>query len=120
MSDEIKTTDAPLMCCDRVRAGSDGWRTRYRPCSRKATVERDGKRYCGQHDPHAVAERRQRLDAEGQAKFKEQLAQRQLERAAPDLLAALEAVVSVADRKTDEFDQARAAIAKARGVQNVE
>ena len=33
--------------------------------------------------------------------------------AAPDLLAALEAVVSVADRKTVEFDQARAAIAKA-------
>lgn len=31
------------------------------------------------------------------------------------LLEALEAVVRVADRKTDEFDQARAAIAKARG-----
>jgi hypothetical protein len=39
--------------------------------------------------------------------------------AAPDLLAALEAVVSVADRKTVEFDQAHAAIAKAKGVQNV-
>lgn len=35
--------------------------------------------------------------------------------AAPDLLAALEAVVRVADRATVEFDQARAAIAKARG-----
>jgi len=33
--------------------------------------------------------------------------------AAPDLLAALRAVVSVADRKTDEFDLAHAAIAKA-------
>lgn len=33
--------------------------------------------------------------------------------AAPDLLAALRAVVSVADRATQEFDQARAAIAKA-------
>lgn len=32
-----------------------------------------------------------------------------------ELLEALEAVVRVADRKTDEFDQARAAIAKARG-----
>jgi hypothetical protein len=39
--------------------------------------------------------------------------------AAPDLLAALEAVVSVADRKTVEFDQARAAIAKAKGAKNV-
>lgn len=35
--------------------------------------------------------------------------------AAPDLLEALEAVVSVADRATVEFDLARAAIAKARG-----
>ncbi len=33
--------------------------------------------------------------------------------AAPDLLAALKAVVAVADRNTDEFNAARAAIAKA-------
>jgi len=33
--------------------------------------------------------------------------------AAPELLAALRAVVAVADRKTDEFDMARAAMAKA-------
>lgn len=33
--------------------------------------------------------------------------------AAPDLLAALIGVLRVADRKTDEFDAARAAIAKA-------
>lgn len=35
--------------------------------------------------------------------------------AAPDLLAALQGVLRVADRKTDEFDAARAAIAKATG-----
>jgi len=35
--------------------------------------------------------------------------------AAPDLLEALLAVLKVADRKTDEFDMARAAIAKATG-----
>lgn len=34
---------------------------------------------------------------------------------APELLAALKAVVSVADRDTDEFAAARAAIAKATG-----
>lgn len=33
-----------------------------------------------------------------------------------EMVAALKAVVSVADRKTDEFDMARAAIAKAEGV----
>ncbi|WP_410738335.1 hypothetical protein [Citrobacter portucalensis] len=35
--------------------------------------------------------------------------------AAPELLKALQAVVRVADRQTDEFDMARAAIAKALG-----
>lgn len=35
--------------------------------------------------------------------------------AAPELLEALQAVVRVADRKTIEFDKARAAIAKATG-----
>jgi len=35
--------------------------------------------------------------------------------AAPDLLAALKAVIAIADRATVEFDRARAAIAKAEG-----
>lgn len=35
--------------------------------------------------------------------------------AAHDMLAALKAVVAIADRRTDEFDAARAAIAKAEG-----
>lgn len=39
----------------------------------------------------------------------------QLIAAAPDLLKALEGVLRVADRQTDEFDAARAAIKKARG-----
>lgn len=34
---------------------------------------------------------------------------------APELLEALEAVVCIADRKTPEFDAAKAAIAKAKG-----
>jgi hypothetical protein len=38
--------------------------------------------------------------------------------AAPELLEALESVVAVADRKTVEFDMARAAIAKAKGLPN--
>lgn len=37
--------------------------------------------------------------------------------AAPELLAALKGVLRVADRKTDEFDAARAAIAKAEGAE---
>jgi len=38
-----------------------------------------------------------------------------LMQAAPELLEALQAVVRVADRSTDEFDMARAAIKKALG-----
>ena len=39
--------------------------------------------------------------------------------AAPELLEALQAVVAVADRAADEFDRARAAIAKATGASHV-
>jgi GTPase Era involved in 16S rRNA processing len=42
-------------------------------------------------------------------------ANRNLMSAAPEMLAALEAVLSVADRATVEFDLARTAIAKAKG-----
>jgi hypothetical protein len=45
----------------------------------------------------------------------ESVANGHLMTAAPELLAALKAVVSVADRKTAEFDLARSAIAKAEG-----
>lgn len=38
--------------------------------------------------------------------------------AAPDLLAALQGVLRVADRATDEFEAARAAIAKATSISN--
>lgn len=50
-----------------------------------------------------------RLDYQGN--FTEQDAR--LIAAAPELLAALQAVLGVADRATAEFDQARTAIAKA-------
>lgn len=42
-------------------------------------------------------------------------ANRRLMLAAPDLLAALKDVVRIADRKTVEFDAARAAVKKAEG-----
>lgn len=36
----------------------------YYPCSINATVERDGKWYCGIHDPVKVKEREEKTDAE--------------------------------------------------------
>ncbi len=40
-------------CCGTVKAGSDGWRTRHKQCSRPGVVERAGKHYCRTHDPEA-------------------------------------------------------------------
>jgi hypothetical protein len=44
----------------------------------------------------------------------------QLIAAAPELLEALIKVVAIADRRTDEFDSALAAIAKAKGIKSDE
>ena len=54
-------------------------------------------------------------DNESQTGWRRQEADARLIAAAPDLLEALKAVVAIADRKTDEFDRARAAIQKASG-----
>ena len=102
-------------CCKEIYKGSRGFRGVYERCSRKASVERDGKPYCRQHDPVAIAERQKATSKRLDAQTKEHIARVRLEGAAPDMLAALEAVVSVADRNTAEFSLARAAIAKAKG-----
>lgn len=57
----------------------------------------------------------ERLAASVRLSRKECIANARLIAAAPELLVALKAVVAIADRKTDEFDAARAAIAKAEG-----
>jgi uncharacterized Zn finger protein (UPF0148 family) len=44
-------------CCAEVWKG---WR--YEPCANNSKVERDGKFYCGVHDPVKVAERQARHD----------------------------------------------------------
>lgn len=53
--------------------------------------------------------------AEAEAYLLVRQRERWLSEAAPELLEALKGVVRVADRKTVEFDRARAAIAKAEG-----
>lgn len=114
------------MCSESVRAGTAGWRTSYKRCSRAATVERNGKPYCGQHDPEAITSRRQAKSAEWDAAHERKAARYRLEAAAPDLLAALKCFLDdsrfqvgiggnpiAVDRM---IDAARAAIAKAEGV----
>lgn len=55
-------------CAELIRVKGSGWRPQYRPCARKAAVERNGKWYCKQHDPEAVAAR----DAAKRAKWDEE------------------------------------------------
>lgn len=104
-------------CCASVRAGTDGWRTRYKPCSRKASVERDGKWYCGQHDPQAVADRRKTKESQWETEYQERQARYRLEAAAPELLALL--IESQESIGGDWRARRDAAIEKVSGVQNV-
>jgi len=70
-------------------------------------IERYPKLYPGETDPARIADL---ADADDCTE-----ADAQLIAAAPDLLEALKGIIAVADRKTDEFDRAKAAIAKATG-----
>ena len=63
-------------CAERVWS-SDNWRT-Y-PCQRKATIERDGKWWCWQHDPEYVAEKARKLEEEYQVERKADKAKRDRE-----------------------------------------
>lgn len=61
--------------------------------------------------PHVIA----CIGPTGNTDLKSDIDNANLIAAAPELLEALQAVVRVADRQTDEFDMARAAISKALG-----
>ena len=53
-----KGTLEPHICSKRVFSG-ERWDMGGHPCSRKATVERDGKWWCTQHDPAREEARKQ-------------------------------------------------------------
>ena len=50
------------MCSERVYREGDPWHSH--PCAKKGTVERNGKPYCGVHDPQKVAARQATRNAE--------------------------------------------------------
>ena len=51
-------------CCDTKY--ERGW---PRQCSMKSKVERNGKHYCGRHDPVAVEDKRKKQNAKWEAEF---------------------------------------------------
>lgn len=58
-------------------------------CGKTAKVERDGKWYCGIHDPVRLAEKRAARDAEYDRRYAENRKHQQLRDAAPELYEAL-------------------------------
>lgn len=68
------------------------------------------------NDPNALEQANARLLTEWDKEDANHAAeQRRRAECFEDLVAALEGVIRVADRATDEFDKARAALAKAKG-----
>jgi len=82
--------------CSRDVATS-GLRMHYHPCLRKATITRNGKRYCYQHDPEAVAARQKKLHAKWQAEWDADEKKWRRGQAAFKALALLEKILTGAD-----------------------
>jgi len=101
------------------------------PCKNAAKVERNGKWYCGTHDPDKRKARQEKQQAKWEKESEDRQKQWRLQSAAPDLLAACKLTHSTMRRQfvggnapdswgDDEhaaFTQLNAAIAKAEGKQ---
>lgn len=95
---------------------------RFRPCAKAGKVMRDGKWYCGIHDPESEKARRAAIDAKYAAESALRQKQWKLQAAAPALLAALKGLIAITTKPLPlpgEMDAAyaaaRAAIARAEG-----
>ena len=97
---------------------NDRWPRPY-PCNRRGKVDRDGKWWCGTHDPEAVKARRAKSDARIHASMAANSKRYALQAALPALYAACEAVDAWAAEHSDVYvqpiEQVRAALARARG-----
>lgn len=79
-----KKDDRP-MCCERTYDPDGSIGCRHKPCKARAKVERDGKHYCGRHDPEA----RRAKNEEKRKQWKEEAAEHRkaAERRALEILA---------------------------------
>jgi uncharacterized Zn finger protein (UPF0148 family) len=79
-------------CSARV-SGEGRWGAFHQhPCRKAAKVERDGKLYCGTHDPVAAKARDEKTRARWQEKWDEDMRRTRLRDSAPKLLEALKLV----------------------------
>ena len=100
------------VCCVKVWTGE----FRSHNCGNPAKFEVGGNHFCGIHNPNKAKTKAQ-IEAEEYRKI--QAKKYKLERAAPDLLEALERLMVecdlVSDNALEAYTKARAAIAKATG-----
>jgi hypothetical protein len=105
-------------CCEKIWRG---FGFDPKPCGRTAKVERDGKPFCGMHDPVARKKKQAARDAVFYKNMKEKARVNRIRHAAPDLLEALQALYGAVDSCVEltpaVMQKARAAIAKATGEQ---
>ena len=100
----------------------------FKPCGKNAAYEHDGKWFCGTHHPPTSKAKSAARTADRQAKSAAQAEQKRGADCYPELLAELQNIANADPSKWDEetrdqFQQwaqsrARAAIAKATGVQS--
>lgn len=72
-------------CCKQVRIKEGMYFMRYKQCSRKGVIERDGKHYCRQHDPAMVEKRRNEWTAKMNLENESRRKEFNLRQAAPEM-----------------------------------
>lgn len=102
-------------CCVKI---FKDWHNK--PCGKNGKFEREGKHYCGTHDPVKAKEKNEARSKKWEAEWAASAKESRLANAAPELFAALKAIVLSADANkaaiTDGLlADARTAIAKATG-----
>jgi len=105
----MNVIEAGTKCCERVRGANLGWRYEYKQCSRLATVEREGKFYCKQHDPEARDAKRAASHARFEANLKAQADRRNF------VTACEQAIRHIADGYNDPVGLACEVLAKEFG-----
>lgn len=110
------SAEAKYTCCEEVCRDRNSWRPTWEPCGKTAKFEREGKWYCGTHDPVKREEKRNTKRIAWRQKWAAEEEDRRLRSAAPDLLQCLKTAITIIghpdDPMTKHFEEV---VAKAEG-----
>lgn len=112
-------------CCAKINTGSMHY-PRTEQCGCKASIEREGQWYCKRHDPVAIKAKYDARRAQWKLEWEKSKKEQRLKDAAPDMLAAIKAVLSPLELchaygwpdRDGVIRRLKAAIAKAEGTEN--